>query len=303
MIIDRPGKVTDRILLLGRKESCVYLLDGITEYALIGGGTAHILPDLIKQLKDYKIDENKIKRILILHSHFDHCGIVPFLKERWPWAKITASTRAKELLSDPKIVKSIASLNRMALSMHGLDKTKWEAELEFTGINVEETVTQKESISCGDLCLEVLDVPGHSSCSVAVYVEHQKAMFASDAGGVPIGDRIFTSANSNFDKYQASLKKMARYEIDVFLAEHYGARTGEDAHGYLKRAMADALKTRNMIEASYARTGNINESVKEITDRFMEIIPDDFMPEEIISLVAGQMLRYLVGQKRTPIAS
>lgn len=296
MIIDQPGKVTDRILLLGRKESCVYLLDGKTEYALIGGGTAHIVPDLIEQLKYFKIEDKKIKRILILHSHFDHCGIVPFLKNRWPWVKITASFRAKELLSDPKVVKSIALLNRMALSMHGLDKTQWEAELGFTGIDVEETVTGKDMISCGDLFLKVLDVPGHSSCSIAVYVEHQKAMFASDAGGVPIGDRIFTSANSNFDMYQASLKKMAGYQIDVFLAEHYGARTGEDAHGYLKRAMAAALKTRNMMEASYARTGNINESVKEITDRFMEIVPDNFMPEEIISMVAGQMLRYLVGR-------
>ena len=93
MIIDKPGKVTDRIFLLGRKESCVYILKGKEEYALLGGGTAYIVPEVVEQLKEFAIAEHKIKRIVILHSHFDHCGIVPFFKKRWPWAKVTASSR------------------------------------------------------------------------------------------------------------------------------------------------------------------------------------------------------------------
>ena len=44
MIITKPGKVTDRILLLGVKESSVYILKGKDEYAFLGGGMAHIVP-------------------------------------------------------------------------------------------------------------------------------------------------------------------------------------------------------------------------------------------------------------------
>jgi len=73
MIIEHPGKVTERIVLLGQKESCVYLLDGKEEYAIVGGGMVHIVPDVIEQLGASGIDEEKIKRIIILHSHFDHC--------------------------------------------------------------------------------------------------------------------------------------------------------------------------------------------------------------------------------------
>ena len=97
MIIDKPGIVTDRILLLGRKESCVYLFKGTGEYVMLGGGMTYIIPDVIKQIKAYKIEEKKIKRIIIFHSHFDHCGIVSYFKKRWPWVSITASARAKEL--------------------------------------------------------------------------------------------------------------------------------------------------------------------------------------------------------------
>ena len=95
MIIDRPGWVTERILLLGRRESCVYVLKGNDEFVLLGGGMIHIVPDLLNQLNEFGIGEDKIKRIIILHSHFDHCGIVSFFKKRWPWATVTASERAK----------------------------------------------------------------------------------------------------------------------------------------------------------------------------------------------------------------
>ena len=235
MIIEKPGFVTDRILFLGRKESCVYLLIGSEEFALLGGGLTYIVPDIIKQMKRVKIEEKKIKRIIILHSHFDHCGIVPFFKRRWPWASITASQRAKELLDKPEVMESISSLNQILLTEHGLEQPDKNFEIELDRINIDDVVKEGDILSCDDLSMEVMEVPGHSSCSIAIYVPQEKAMFASDAGGIPIGDRIFTAANSNFDKYQESLQKMAQYEIEVYLTEHFGARTGSDGRQFLQK--------------------------------------------------------------------
>ena len=296
MVVEEPGKVTDRIMLLGRKESCAYILKGESEYALIGGGMAYIVPDMIEQLKEFNIEEKKIKRIVILHSHFDHCGIVPFFKRRWPWVKIAASARAKDLLSDPKIVESIEALNQVLLAEYGREKQAKALGLEFTGIDVEDVVKEGDILSCGDLSMEVIEVPGHSSCSIAVYVGREKAMFASDAGGIPFGDRVFTAANSNFDKYQKSLEKMAQYEIDVYLAEHYGARTGEEARGYLRKSINAAIETRDILEASYDRTRDVKKSTEEVTDKIMIMLPDGFMPRDIIAMVAGQMLKYIAKQ-------
>jgi len=244
MIIESAGKVTDRILLLGKKESNVYLLMDQDEYTIIGGGMIHIAPDVVKQLQDFAIDEKKIKRIIILHAHFDHCGLAPFLKKRWPWAKITASSRAKELLSTPKVSESIKVMNQGVLAMHGQEKNAKEMGFEFTNIKVEDTVSGGDTLRCGNLTMEIIDVPGHSSCSIAVYVPEEKAMFASDAGGIPSGDHIFTAANSNFNKFQTSLKKMAGYDIEVHLAEHGGAFTGKDGKNFLNRSIETAEKTR-----------------------------------------------------------
>ena len=219
--------------------------------------------------------------------------MVPFLKRRWPWAKITASSRAKELLSTPRIIESIDKLNTAVLTEYGMERLTEDPALAFGAIAVEDVVKGGDLLSCGDLSMEVIDVPGHSSCSIAVYVGQEKAMFASDAAGIPFKNRIFTAANSNFDKYQKSLEKMGEYEIDVILAEHFGARTGDDGRDFIKNSIVSAEETRDILETSYARLRDVEKCTDEVTDALMERLPEDFMPKDIITLVAGQMVKFI----------
>jgi len=290
VIVDKPGHVTDRILLMGRRESCVYLLKGEREYALLGGGMVHIVPEIMAQLKAFAIAEERIKRIVILHSHFDHCGIVGFFKKRWPWAKVAGSARARELLASPKAIETIAFLNRSLIEKYGRRAEAAKLQLGFEGIEVDEVVRDRDVLGCGGLAMEVLEVPGHSSCSIAIYVKDEQALFTSDAGGIPIGKKIFTAANSNFDQYQNSLKKMAGYRPQICLAEHFGALTGEEGRRFLGRSMDAAAKTRRALEESLDRTHSVEKSAAELTQAMMANLPADLLPGEIIAMVIGQML-------------
>jgi glyoxylase-like metal-dependent hydrolase (beta-lactamase superfamily II) len=222
MRIEQPGKINDRITLLGRNESCVYLVDGHTEYAILGGGMSYIVPDVMAQIKAANIEVKKIRRLVLHHSHFDHVGIAPFLKQQWPWIKITASVRAKELLARKDVVTGIVSLNQMMLPKTA-QQDPVRASLDIKTIGVDETVAQGDVIGCGDLDFEILDVPGHSSCSMAIYIPEEKVLSASDSAGILFGEMVFAAANSNFDLYQESLKKMAKYQVGIHLFEHYGA--------------------------------------------------------------------------------
>jgi 2-aminobenzoylacetyl-CoA thioesterase len=293
MIIDQPGEITEKILFLGRNESNVYLLKGEGEYTIIGGGMIHIVSDILEQLEKHAVEEKKIKRIIILHAHFDHCGIVPFFKKRWPWVTITASARAKDLLAAPHIIDSFTFMNQVLIEQFGYQEKSKELGVEFTGIDVEEVVSGGDILSCGDMSLEVIDTPGHSSCSISVYLASEKAMFASDAGGVSHGDRIFTAANSNFDNYQNSLETLSGYDIEMYFPEHYGVKTGEQARKFINKSMTAAKETRAMLEKSLLRTKDIEKSAEEATDIFMKNAPKGFMPRDIIAIVSKQMLKYL----------
>ena len=297
MVFDTPGKITDRIWLVGRKESCAYLVGGKNEYVLLGGAMAYVAPDVLEQVEAFGIDEHKLRRIVILHSHFDHCGMVPFLKRRWPWVTVTGSQKSQNLLRKPKVIDSIEIMNQAMIAHNGLAEQGQTLDLRFTGIEVESAVSDSEILTCSDLSLEILEVPGHSSCSIAVYIPEEKALFASDAGGIPFGDKIFTAANANFDLYQQSLQKMAAKDVDIYLAEHYGALAGEKGRQFLRNAITAAAETRQALEAVYNETNDVAKTTEVITDGIMADAPIGFLPREVVAIVAGQMVNFIAKSK------
>ena len=296
MWIKKPGPVTDRIVLLGREESCIYLLKGIkgAEHAIIGGGMIHIVPEVLSQLKAFGIDEDAITRLLVLHTHFDHCGAVPVLQKRLKNLKVYTSPRGKDLLANPDVAAQIKALNEGMIAMNKMEKEAKDFGLVFDGIRVDGVVSGGDRVEWGGNELEIIDAPGHSSCSIAAYLPADKALFASDAGGIPYGDTVFAAGNSNFTQFQQTLEKFATYDVEVHLSEHYGAFTGAEGKGFIHRAIAAAKDTRALLEESYKKTRDIPKSTVEITDSMMGGKGEGyFLPRPVVEMVVGQMLRHI----------
>jgi len=296
MNITEPGKITDRITLLGRHESCLQLVDGGDEAVLLGGSMSYVAPEVTEQIEALGIDEQKIKRLVILHSHFDHCGLIPYLKRRWPWATITGSARARELLARPRVSQTIGFMNQAAASRFEREQVVKELDAAFTRIDVEETVGDGDTISCGEVALEVIEVPGHSSCAIAVYLPDEKALFASDAAGVSTGEFFLSAGNSNYDRYQQSLEKMAAYDVEIVAREHFGVSTGAEGRGYLARSIEEAKRSRARLEEAYRQTGNKSKATDAIVDDLMATAPDNFLAREVITMVVGQMMKFIARQ-------
>jgi len=81
--------------------------------------------------------------------------------------------------------------------------------------------------------------------------------------------------------------------VEIHLAEHYGAFTGEDARNYMPKSIAAARETRKLLEESYSRTRNAEESTRELTDLIMARAPDYFLPKEVMAMVIGQMMKFI----------
>ncbi|SPD72741.1 putative Metallo-beta-lactamase domain protein [uncultured Desulfobacterium sp.] len=295
-MITEPGKITDRITFLGRFESCLYLVDGGTECVLMGGGLAYTVPDVLKQLEEMGTEVKKIKKLFILHAHYDHCGVIPYFKRIWPWAEVIASERAKKVFSDQNISHVLADLNRKATAGVGLTEQAEKDGFEFTQITVDKVIKGGDIIPCGDLTLEVIDAPGHSSCSIAIYIPQEKALFTSDSAGICFDGHMHPTANSNYDHYQQTLLKLSKYNVDVVLPEHFGVAAGEEGRSYILRAIEAAKRERAMLEESYKRTRDIAKSTEEITDILVRETPAPFIPREVRATVVSQMLKFLASK-------
>lgn len=98
----KAGKIAENLWYLGHEETGVYYLQGKNGAIMINGGMSTILPDVLAQMQTFGLDPGNVSKLLILHSHFDHVGIVPYLKRAYPAMEVMASASAGKSSPSPK---------------------------------------------------------------------------------------------------------------------------------------------------------------------------------------------------------
>ncbi|MEW6374338.1 MAG: MBL fold metallo-hydrolase [Thermodesulfobacteriota bacterium] len=293
MRIRKAGKVRDGLWLLGCKESGVYLLQGKDGSMLISGGMSYIVPDLLRQFKEFGLAEEKITKLLILHSHFDHVGIVPFFKRRHPGMEVYASARGWEILQMEKGIQTINEFSRTVTKRMGKEEIYSTNDLDWRDDVKGKTVREGDRIDLGDLKISILEIPGHSSCCIGAYVPEFKTLFPTDGGGIPFEETIVTSGNSNYTKYQESLERLKGLEVEYYCADHYGYVTGEEARGFTFRTIEMAKQHRTLMEEAYRSTRNIDLAAQKMISYFYNDNQGYFLSPEIFLDVYRQMMRHI----------
>lgn len=293
MRIRSAGKVNSSLWYLGRKESGMYLLEGQHESMLISAGISFILGDVLAQMKTFGIDAKKIKSLLILHSHFDHVGTVPYFKRTYPEIDIYASQRAWDILTMPKAIETMNAFSLMVAASQGFQDVLSKYDTEWRNDIVGKTVADGDVLAVDGMEVRIMETPGHSSCSITAYIPSLKTLLPSDAGGIPIDDAIFPSGNSNYTQFQQSLEKMKDLEVDYYCADHYGYISGEEARHYTQQTIEAASQLRAQIVEIYNKSHDIESSAKILTEELFRRHPDYFISKEIIAGVFGQMVKHI----------
>ena len=260
---------------------------------IISGGMSYLVPVVLSQMHTFGIDERRIRKFLILHAHFDHVGLVPFFKRRYPGLEIHASARAWEILKMSKGIDTINTFSRIVAERMGMGGCLEGRDLEWRDDVEGRVISEGEWIDLGDREIRILETPGHSSCSISAYVPDMMALFPSDGGGIPYEEMIIPAGNSNYSRYQQSLEKLKPLKVDLLCADHYGYVTGREANEYIPRSIDAARETRTAIESVLRRTGSIDETVKELVEELYKSHPGYFLSPEIYAGVYRQTVRHI----------
>ena len=262
---------------------------------ILSGGMNYIVPDVMEQLQTFGINHQTISKLLILHAHFDHVGIVPYLKRSRPHMEVYASARGWEILEMPKAISTINEFSRYVSKRMGKEEV-WSAyDLEWREDVRGKTLRDGDILDVGGIDVRILEVPGHSSCSIAAYVPAMKALFPSDAGGIPFRDTIIPSGNSNYTKYQENLERLEGLDVEFYCADHYGYVIGEEARTFLAETIERARDLRSLIEETYRRNGDINSTSRRLLSVFYSENRDYFLDPDIFFEVYRQMVRHIAG--------
>lgn len=294
MRIRKAGKIADNLWYLGREESGVYVLEGRNSSIIINGGISFILPDVLQQLQEFGIDADKIRKLLILHSHFDHVGIVPYFKRTYPEIDVCASAPAWKILTMPKAIETVNAFSQLVADQMGVGDALKAYDCEWRDDVAGTTVSEGDRIDLGGgVSLSIMETPGHSSCSITAYEPAMKALFASDAVGIPYKETAFPSGNSNYTTFQESLERLKPLPVDFLCADHYGYITGDEAASYLDLSIEEARRMRSEMEDIYRRQGDIDAAARAVTAAFYEKNPDYFISSDILEGVFKQMVKHI----------
>ena len=290
-----PGKVCEGLWMLGREESCLYLLEGRQGLLLLNGGLSYLVPDLRRQMEDFGLAEERICGAVLLHAHFDHIGVIPYIKRRHPGVPLYASARAWEILRTPRALDTINAFSRLVADRMGRTALLLQEDLDWrddiTGILVREG----DRLPWDGPEVAILETPGHSSCAISAWVPSLRVLFPSDAAGIPVKNTLIAAGNSHYTRYQESLKKLALLPVVYACADHYGWLDGEEARRFLPDTIAEAEDTRALMEDLLRRTGSVDATVQSMLDETYRRHPDYFLAREIYEGVCSQMVRHIAG--------
>ncbi|MBN1857138.1 MAG: MBL fold metallo-hydrolase [Dehalococcoidia bacterium] len=293
-----PARIGDNIHFLGTHELCHYLIRGEVGM-IVGGGMNHGTPELERQFDEMNIDPVAVKYAVVTHSHFDHIGAIPYLRNRFPGIQVLGTAAAQHALAKPKVVDYNAKMNDVAAAQLGLDAECTRLEgLSPEAFAVDRVVTDGEIIDLGaGVTAEFLEVPGHSKCCVATYVPGARALFPTDTTPHPVAewnDLAFPSAQYDFAKYVASLRRLNTLDVDLVGLDHHGVMQGEHAGRFLELGLQRTLELQKDVLEQYSLSGDIDAISRKVSEEALKKVSLPFIDGELMFIITRAMIKSIV---------
>ncbi len=173
---------SDDLHFLGGGDVPVFLHRvGPDEWVLIDAGIQARCKEVWSDLRRKVKKLSNIRYWFITHSHYDHCGLLPFLLPRLRKTKVIASKKTAMAWKEDKCIAVIERLNEL-LGIQEEVYSEFEY-LPFSDINVH-TVEDGDLFAVNSTCtVNVIATPGHCRDQVAFEFNSSGYLFVADALG------------------------------------------------------------------------------------------------------------------------
>jgi len=265
MRIDWKGKITEDFYALGHPGVPVYLLDGASPILFEAGYSA--LAKLYVQEIRAVLGDRQPSHLFLTHAHFDHVGAAFYLRGTWPSLQIVTSPKAQDILTRPRVIQWIKTLNEQAVQAIRAWGVSVPDDMPFEPFAVDATLDDGQAMQLGTGCtVEVIGCPGHTWDSVAYWMPEKGILIASEAVGCDDGTGyILTEFLVDYDAYRTSMERLAQLDVRILCTGHRFILTDEDAKNHIDQSLGQAARYVAMVE-TYLRAdgGDIERVVSRV---------------------------------------
>jgi glyoxylase-like metal-dependent hydrolase (beta-lactamase superfamily II) len=288
----KPTTITPNFFQLGTPPFPAYLSIG-DDGMLIEGGTGATSTILLEQIDELGIEPERIKYLILTHTHADHIGAIPHLKRQWPHLTVVASPIAAKLLKREEMLKEFLWTDRSIaeIMIAKGEIAEFPPELEHYDFEVDLVVNEGDKLDLGSgIVWTVYDAPGHSPCHIALYEEGERTLVIGDATGfyVPEKDAFWPNYFDSLEAYCNSIRKLSALSAERAALSHNYVVENELGQFFQKAIRATETYHFELLE----RLGNGSDpnNVALEKAKWVNTITDDF-PFEIMYSLSKLMLK------------
>ena len=230
----------DKILeITSGKGGNAYLLAGGKQNALIDCGMAYCAQELIGKVRQ-ALNDGSLDFIVISHSHYDHVGAIPYIKECWPECKVLGAEYAQKVLNSATALKAIRDLGEQAARIYG---AKGIFPYDDSLLKADQVIREGDILDLGNMRIQVMETPGHTKCSLSFLVNDDILFPSESTGYMSKSGRVYPAFITSGSEALKSIQRCREMQPRVIYSPHYGLLNESDTQNYWENCEEAVLKT------------------------------------------------------------
>ncbi len=266
--------------MMGHPDVPVYLFDG-EDPVLFDAGFSFLAPLYIREIRSV-LGSREPRYLFFTHTHFDHIGSIAQFKNEWPALQVAGSPRARKVLSNPRAIDTIRSLNHDAALYVQSNVGGPLEEKPFEPFHVDLFVEPDQRFELHQgVSVQAIPAPGHTRDFMAYWIPERKILIASEAAGCENGSKSITPEFLiDYGTYRRSLKALSRLDALVLCPGHRVVATGADVQSYFRQSLDDAADyVRRVKSFLHEEKGDIEKTVARVKAHDWDGTPWPRQPE------------------------
>ncbi len=266
------------------------LIVGSEKTALIDCGMGYCWEKLLVNMET-RLGERSLDYIVLSHTHYDHIGALPYIKNRYKDAVVVGAEHGAGVLEKPNALKLIKYLGEKAGELY----SGKPIELITENMKIERIVYEGNKIELGDRSLLVLETPGHTNCSLSFFMEPDRVLFASESTGILANPNfVHTAILKSYNDSICSGEKCKTLIAKTIILPHYGMLPVEYNDQYWEQFVKDSEHKKEFILDLYKKGLTLEEMTEEYSKKYWSELREQEQPKPAFLLNAKNIIQVII---------